>query len=585
MSNRFIKKDELTVSAAVINTKVRDIEGNVNKIKEAVLKAQSEGVDLAVTPELSISGYPLEDAVNNPDVLMKSNEGLEHLIEFSRGIKTAFIVGLPVGEAKGKVFNTSVVIQDGRVIGLAEKTERPNYGVFDEVRNFARGQRNKVFVLNGVKIGLMICEDTWHKNVSADLKAQGAEFLISTNSSPYETGKYRLRDTEVVTKRVEETGLPMLYVNQVGGQDEVIFDGGAFFKPVPEEGSEACTIPLIGLFDEDQQAITVARNDAGKIVAMDDSVTYVGPYPTDQSSFADIDLHNDYATLVMAVRDYCNKIGMKRVCLGMSGGVDSALVAAIAVDALGADNVKLIAMPSKFTSDMSNNLAYEEAERLGAEIDTVPIQGIVNEFMVASSEMFEAELKRVALENLQARARGIILMRVSNNNSDMIVLSTGNKSENAVGYATLYGDMNGGYNPLKDVLKTRVFELCHWRNRDKPSFAYGPDGEVIPVGIIDRPPTAELSEGQADSDSLPSYDILDDLIVRYAEQDQALDDIASEMGQSIEFVRRWAQAIDVAQYKRDQSCPGPKIRPRDFARDRRYPIASTPIGSLHKLKL
>ncbi len=567
--------DSIRIVTAPLNTQVKNIAGNIALIKNAFLKAEQEDqADLVVTPELSITGYPLRDAVENPDVLDAAERGLNDLVEFSKGHEASLVVGLPF-RRDGKIFNCSVVIQDGKIITRVEKRHRPNYGVFDEIRNFESGLYNSPFMLKGVKIGLLICEDTWQEDVAKSLKEQDAEVLVSTNASPYETGKYRIRENDVVAKRVEETGLPMVYVNQVGGQDELYFDGGAFAIEPHSEGQSLYRVAT--RFSEEGGRIDFSRDEDGRMAIDQQS------YPLDKRKKSDtyaVDLHDDYTAIILAVRDYANKTGMKQVCLGMSGGVDSALVAAIAVDALGAENVKLYSMPSIYTSDESNSLAYDEANRLGCSIESMPIQGIVNEFQKAISPMVANDIKRITIENFQARTRGTLLMGIANNNPGMMVLSTGNKSENAVGYATLYGDMNGGYNPLKDVLKTRVFELCEWRNKAKPATAYGPEGEVIPMGIITRPPSAELFEDQKDSDSLPPYEILDDLIARYAEDEQKLECIARDMKQSLDFVKEWTRKIDLAEYKRAQSCPGPKIRRRDFRSDRRYPIAASSTATL-----
>lgn len=559
------KKRNLRIELAQMNTKVCDVSGNLEKIKWALAAAEAEKVDLLVTPELSLSGYPLEDAVENPDVLKACENALETLIDYTRGMSCGVVVGVPVRRKGGKIFNTSILIQDGHIVGYAQKKHRPNYGVFDEVRNFTSGERNNVIDFKGHKIGIVICEDTWKQDVSKKLADQGAELLISVNSSPYETEKHKNRKEHVVKQRCLETGLPMIYLNQVGGQDEIIFDGGSFV--CDQKGN---VVHEMKAFQEQSTIFDVSLDDGFKVKAYGVS-----------ESFPD-SLESDYTALVVAVRDYCKKTGMKSVCLGMSGGVDSALVAAIAADALGAENVLLVSMPSKFTAGESNTLAYEEAERLGAKIISIPIQTIANDFMGAVVDGLGDDLKRQTIENFQARTRGTLLMGISNNNPGMMVLSTGNKSENAVGYATLYGDMNGGYNPLKDVLKTRVFELCHWRNAHTSEIFKGPKGEIIPVAIINRPPSAELFENQKDSDSLPPYPILDDIIVRYAEKDQPIDQIIREVKLEESEILRTIRMIDIAQYKRNQSCPGPKIRSRNFGRDRRWPIAGENITSVHK---
>lgn len=581
---------DLNIKTVCQNYTVKDFEGNLAKIQDAYAHALDTKTDLLVTTELSLSGYPLEDAVENPDVLEAAQVSLEAVKAMTKGKQTAIIVGLPVKKKNGLIYNTSVVVQDGKVIGRSEKKHRPNYGVFDEARNFAQGVYNKPFTLNGVTLGLLICEDTWFPDVAARLKKNGADMLISVNASPYETGKQSLREQEVMRKRIQETDLPMLYVNQLGGQDELFFDGGAYMA-LP--GEDPLLVELTPNFTEGYGFVEAEAGGGvyldfdQRYKNLDDVTDRIGDMderlergPQTQEDIADQQLGDDYNALVWAVRSYAQKTGLTKACLGMSGGVDSALVAAIAVDALGPENVKLYSMPSKYTSDESNSLAYEEANRLGVSIESMPIQGIVDEFMKAVLPKQPGDLERITIENLQARTRGTLLMGISNNTQSMMVLSTGNKSENAIGYATLYGDMNGGYNPLKDVLKTQVFKLCEWRNNNRPVLNADGPLNVIPTEIINRPPTAELFEGQQDSDSLPPYEILDEIIMRYAENDEAITDIATAMGQDEDFILKWTSKIDIAQYKRDQSCPGPKIRPRDFERDRRYPNAARTISAV-----
>lgn len=663
MTNNITQTDDVLIKPVVLNYTVKDFDGNFEKIETAYKEAVEEGVDLVVTTEMSLSGYPLEDAVENDDVLEAAQVSLRRAIEMTKGNDTALIVGLPERQEDGRILNKSVVLQNGEIIGVSEKKHRPNYGVFDEKRNFASGTRNDIFEIKGKRFGIAICEDTWFEDVSKDLKDKGAEMLISVNASPFEIGKQKRRMTDVIEERVWETKLPMLYVNQYGAQDELIFDGGAVYcemryskgcsgivaqiagrnsalgemnryeifprmseggailkieresgdasgrlkvpsfsdykklhadKPVKSvksddpsdlledvinEASEPAFKDYVSGFDTVQRSVKATPRVADETIPDEFKELWEDVYAKLEQAELD-ELGDVYNALVLAVRDYTRKTGHTSVCLGMSGGVDSALVAAIAVDALGAENVKLYSMPSKFTSDMSNSLAYDMADRIGASIETMEIQGIVDQFIAALDPRCPNGIERLTIENLQARTRGTLLMGISNNTPGMMVLSTGNKSENAIGYATLYGDMNGGYNPLKDVLKTRVFKLCHWRNRNIPVTAKLQKTDIIPEGIIFRPPSAELFEGQVDTDSLPPYEVLDDIIERYAEKELMISKISEMIDLSEEFVTEWATKIDISQYKRDQSCPGPKIATRDFERDRRYPNSAKTIGAV-----
>lgn len=665
-----LKREDVKIRPLVQNYTVKDFDGNFDKIQKAYLEAVKDGVDLVVTTEMSLTGYPLEDAVENPDVLLAAQVSLNKVIDMTKGSQTAIIVGLPERQEDGRILNKSVVVQNGEIIAVSEKKHRPNYGVFDEQRNFAAGSVNEVFEIKGHRYGVSICEDTWYSDVAEDLKNKGAQMIISVNASPFEIGKQRKRLHDVVEERVLETGLPMLYLNQVGAQDELVFDGGAMicqlrytkgcdpllikmgsvkrdnmlgeldrFEVLPrmQEGYNDLNVKIQPSFNHsyarfedvsgfkqlhDNKPVRPMKSDPDDLDAVLEEAlaepfqkahqNYVSDFdaiqasaPADpnrvedgtvldeqKSEWSDVyatfddqeknELGNVYNALVLAVRDYTRKTGHSKVCLGMSGGVDSALVAAIAVDALGAENVNLYSMPSKFTSDMSNSLAYDMADRLGSSIETMEIQGIVDQFIAALDPRCPDGLQRLTIENLQARTRGTLLMGISNNIPGMMVLSTGNKSENAIGYATLYGDMNGGYNPLKDLVKTRVFKLCHWRNNNIPVSAKLQKTNVIPEGIIFRPPSAELFEDQVDSDSLPPYEVLDEIIEGYAEQDQIIAKIAEVLNLDDEFVEQWASKIDIAQYKRDQSCPGPKVATRDFERDRRYPNSAKTIGAVRR---
>ena len=547
-------KTRLLFVPAQINTRIGDIEGNVDKIMQ-VWRASSDA-DLVITPELSITGYPLEDLVESPDLLEAANNALHYLVEQSKSIEAAILVGLPMKGAKDEygrdIYNGAVLIENGKILQKIRKQHLPNYDVFDEVRNFAKGTPHDPVDFRGTKLGIMICEDTWHQNVSGYLAQEGAQVLISMNSSPYASDKFEYRMDQVVRERVLETGLPMIYLNQVGGQDEIVFDGGSFaMNPDLRVQYQA------PMYEENDPYLPVYFPEDGH-GAFAKSVVYDVPCT----------MERDYMALVHGLRDYCAKIGVKEVVLGMSGGLDSALVAAIAADALGGQNVHLIGMPSKFTADMSNEDAVIAAEMLGADIKFIPIEDMVNTMRGS----FNDKSVGTADENLQARLRGTTIMWHSNMYG-WLPLSTGNKSEVAVGYCTLYGDMNGGFNPLKDVYKTKAKAMAIWRNANVPFGVLGPKGAVMPERIYTRPPSAELAEGQEDTNSLPPYERLDPLLQGYIEDNLSIDDIAHKTGEDKSLVESIVSKVDIAEFKRRQACPGVKITERSFGRGRRYPIA------------
>ena len=468
----------------------------------------------------------------------------------------AVLIGTPWVE-DGKLYNACALLDEGRIAALRFKANLPNYGVFDEKRVFARGPAAGPVTIRGVRVGVPICEDTWmeesedYENVVECLAETGAEILIVPNGSPYTREKNDMR-LSVSVARVAESGLPLVYLNQVGGQDELVFDGSSF--ALNADRSLAFQLPG---FVENITTVRWTKGDGGW--------TCKGPV----TPVLDGD-KGDYAACVLGLRDYVGKAGFPGVLLGISGGIDSALCAAIAVDALGADKVRGVMLPFRFTAQESLDDAAKLTKQLGIQYEVLPIAAAVQGFEDILQPVFTGRERDVTEENLQARTRGVLLMAISNKFGSMVV-TTGNKSEMSVGYATLYGDMNGGYNPIKDIYKTEVFRLSTLRNSWKPEGALGPSGEVIPPNIITRPPTAELRENQTDQDSLPPYDVLDAILVRLVEREDSVASIVAE-GFDIDTVTRIARLLNIAEYKRRQAAPGVKVTRKNFGRDRRYPI-------------
>lgn len=546
-----------------INTMPSDIAGNVAKIVQYWEESETAGKDVLFTPEQSISGYPLEDRAVNPDLLDAVKIARMALMKKSETMATALGIGYPERGADGRVYNAYEIIQSGQSVQKQYKHDLPNSDVFDEKRIYGEGELPEPFELNGHKIGLSICEDTWHPEVIGYLAERGAEAIISVNASPYFAGKQTLRLNEVIGQRQKETGLPIAYVNQVGGVDEIVFDGHSC--AVNADGSVALQAEgfVEGLYDLDLEFTpqgAVFKN--GTIAVLEEKHEEI------------------WKALVTGTRDYTRKTGFSEVVIGMSGGIDSALVAAIAADAIGAENVHLVKMPSKHSSPHSISDADEGARLLGAPIVEIPIQDAVSVLDQSVSTHFNpnANPKAVAVarENEQARTRGTILMTLSNANH-WLLLSTGNKSEIAVGYCTLYGDMNGGFNPLKDVPKMLVYELANYRNEHCPDGMLGAKGMVVPQNIIDKAPSAELAPDQFDQDSLPPYPILDGILERYVEQDQPAAQIAQEMAIEPALVDDVIGKVDRAEFKRRQSCPCVKITERAFGKGRRVPIVGTEL--------
>jgi NAD+ synthase len=540
----------LTIALGQLNPTVGDIQGNLARIREA--RAAAAGCDLFVCAELALIGYPPEDLVMRPAVIEATRRAVEDLAaDTAEG--AAVLVTTPWREA-GVTYNAVILLDGGRIAAVRYKHELPNYGVFDEKRVFAAGSLPDVVDFRGVRLGLPICEDVWFPTVVAHLARRGAELLIVPNGSPFEREKVGQR-IALSRDRVRETGLPLMYVNQVGGQDELVFDGGSFV--VNSDGQLAAQFPLWcdGVFRTRWVRTATGWSCEAQAPAA---------LPEEPG--------NTYLGLMLGLRDYVNKNRFPGVLLGMSGGIDSALTAAVAVDALGPARVLGVRLPSRFTSDESQTDADVSAERLGMRIETVPIAGVVTAVEAALAPLFEGRTRDITEENMQARARGLLLMAVSNKFGSML-LTTGNKSEMSVGYATLYGDMCGGYSVLKDLYKTEVYALAHWRNRCVPQGALGPAGEVVPSNVLTKAPTAELRPNQKDQDTLPDYAELDAMLNGLVEQERSVDEIARD-GHAREIVSRTQNMLFTAEYKRRQAPPGVKTSSRSFGRDRRYPITN-----------
>ena len=543
--------DRLAIAVAQIDPTVGDVAGNADRIRRA--RAEAEAADLVVFPELALSGYPPEDLVLKPDFQTACREACEALAGETADGGPALLVGLPWREA-GRLHNAVALLDGGRVAAVRHKVLLPNYSVFDEKRVFDAGGMPGPISFRDVRIGAPICEDIWQPAVVECLEENGAEMLLVPNGSPFEATKDDIR-LNIAVERVVESGLPLAYVNQVGGQDELVFDGASFVL-----GRDRALKAQLPAWTE---SVAITRWERGP-----DGMDCVGgPMAGGGDDLADI-----YAAMMLGLRDYVNKNRFPGVVLGLSGGIDSALSAAVAVDALGAGRVRCVMMPSPYTSQASLDDALEAAAALGASYETISIEPAMGAFGAMLAAAFGNRGEDTTEENIQARARGLTLMALSNKFGHM-VLSTGNKSEMSVGYATLYGDMCGGYNVLKDVYKTTVFALADWRNRNRPHGALGPAGLVVPQNIIDKPPSAELRPGQTDQDSLPPYDALDDILECLIEDELSVAEIAAR-GHGVETVERVWRMLDIAEYKRRQAPPGVKLTRRAFGRDRRYPIVN-----------
>ncbi|MCB1706349.1 MAG: NAD+ synthase [Halioglobus sp.] len=534
----------LNILMAQMNTLVGDFEGNTEKVIAAIGLAEREHeAPVVVCPELTLSGYPPEDLLLRPSIGLRVEQSLARLCAAMQG-SAYLVIGYPL-RVDGALYNAAGVLHRGRIVAQYFKQHLPNYQVFDEKRYFRAGSEPCIVDINGVAVGLSICEDIWESAPTVQAADAGAQLLLNINSSPYHRGK-RLERWETVASRAREAGIPIVYVNQVGGQDELVFDGGSF--AVTADGSVAAAAPSF-----EEGAYWLQLDMAA------DPVSITGPAPSPPPQ----ELSATWQALVLGVRDYVNKNRFRGVVLGLSGGVDSALTLAVAVEALGPERVEAVMMPFRYTSQMSIEDAAEQARLQGVTHKVISIEPIYEAFMTSLREEFAGTSPDTTEENLQARCRGVLLMSISNKKG-YLVLTTGNKSEMAVGYSTLYGDMAGGLDVLKDVPKTLVFELCRYRN------SLGP---CIPQRVIDRPPSAELAPDQKDEDSLPPYDVLDRILALYVEEDYSAEAIIAT-GMDREQVHKVLRLVDLNEYKRRQAPVGVRITRRGFGRDRRYPITS-----------
>jgi len=545
--------DTLLFAMAQLNSTVGDVRGNARKLLDARKMAMAQDADIIIAPELYLSGYQLDDLVQVEGFLEHTEEAITTLAGATKDNGPAIIVGAPRRDDKGLIRNSVFVLDGGEVVGVRDKVRLPRTGVFDDPRNFIPGEMPGPVMVRGVRLGLPVCEDMWHADLVECIEEAGAEMLISCNGSPFEEGKIDDRMMAAVA-RVSETRLPLIYVNLVGGQDDQVFDGASF--AVNPGGGIAAYLPCFA----ESVTLVEARNGP-------DGWRLDGPvHKPDEGNLS------LWRCLVLGIRDYVEKNRFERVILGLSGGIDSALVAVLAVDALGSDRVDAVMMPSPYTSQVSLDDAAELAANLGIRLDHIDI----NPAMMAVDTMLKGPFAEgdpgLARENLQSRLRGLTLMSISNTTGQLL-LSTGNKSEYATGYATLYGDMCGGYAPLIDVWKTRVFELCRFRNSVQPRGALGPDGAVIPERIITRPPSAELRPDQKDTDSLPDYNTLDAIMAGLVEKQYSVKHLIAD-GFDADQVRKCANMLMRAEYKRRQAAPGPKVTRRAFTRDRRFPITN-----------
>lgn len=545
--------DTFRLALAQLNPTVGDVAGNLSLARAARAQAAAAGADVIVFTELFLAGYPPEDLVLRPSFQDACREATEDLAADTADGGPAVIVGTPWVDG-GAVYNAVAVLDGGRVEAVRFKVDLPNYGVFDEKRVFAAGPLPGPVMLRGVRLGVPVCEDIWSPDVVECLSETGAEILVVPNGSPYRRTVYDER-ANVAAARIAESGLPLVYVNQVGGQDELVFDGASYV--LNADHALAVALPAF----ETAVAVTDWRRTGDGWRCAD------GP-----KAVRDDGERADYRACMLGLRDYVNKNGFPGVVLGLSGGIDSAICAALAVDALGAARVQCVMLPYRFTSGDSLADAAACAEALGVRYDSVPIAAVVEAFEAALAPVFAGLERGVAEENLQSRARGTLLMAISNKLGPMVV-TTGNKSEMSVGYATLYGDMNGGFNPIKDLYKTEVYRLSALRNTWKPADAMGPGGVVIPERILTKAPTAELRENQTDQDSLPPYDVLDAVLERLVERERSVAEIVAE-GFDEATVRRVERLLTLAEYKRRQAAPGVKVTKRNFGRDRRYPITN-----------
>lgn len=542
----------MRIVLAQINNVVGDVDGNIEKIKKVLYKFKDDEIDLVVFSELVISGYPPEDLVLKQSFVEKCWFGLQEIIKITAKYNLGTIVSLPVIE-DFKLYCSAVLVDSGKVLGFAKKVNLPNYSVFDEKRLFSRGPEPEIYNFRGIKVGIPICEDIWNENVINILKKKGCEIVISPNGSPFDKYKRSERIT-IINSRVKESGLPFLYVNQVGGQDELVFDGSSLIV------NPDATIIEQGPCWEESFLVAEYNKESSKFLG-------------DKIDFKESNaLEEIYMATVIGLRDYVVKNNFPGVILGLSGGIDSALCAAIAVDALGPEKIQCFMMPSKFTSKESIVDAKECAKNLKIGIDSIDIEDTFSSLEEALSGVFSGLPNDTTEENIQSRIRGTILMAISNKKGKMLI-TTGNKSEVSVGYSTLYGDMNGGFNPIKDIYKTEVYDLANWRNKNFPKNILGPEGKIIPSSILEKEPSAELRENQKDTDSLPPYEELDKILEFLVDYEMSIKEIINK-GFNEETIKKIENLLYISEYKRRQSAPGVKISQKNFGRDRRYPITN-----------
>ncbi len=551
----------LHLTLAQLNPIVGDLIYNREKVLKS-WQAVDRLTDLIIFPEMIICGYPPEDLILKPAFMDMIRCEIEYICEHTKTFKSAAIIPAP-WVIEDKRYNCALLIENGEIKATIAKHHLPNYGVFDERRLFTSAPLPEPVDFHELKLGIMVCEDMWLPDVAVHLKKQGAEILIVPNGSPFHDEKSELRFKHAQA-RVKDTNLPLVYVNQVGGQDELVFDGGSFIM-----NDSGLLIHEAPMFEEDLYEILLEKNETNQWIAGTQDIAGTPPH-----------LETIYLALVTGLSDYIIKNGFPGVLIGLSGGIDSALTAIIAVDALGADMVHCVMMPSEFTSQDSLDDAENLAKALGVGLDTISIEDPIQTLNNTLIPHFTNDTPDITFENMQSRMRGLILMALSNANGHM-VLSTGNKSEMAVGYATLYGDMNGGFNALKDVYKTQVYALSKWRNENKPKSLKGPSGKIMPERIITKAPTAELKADQTDQDSLPEYEILDDILRSLIEEELDLASIV-KCGHDKDTILRVWNMLDRAEYKRRQAPPGVKITSRAFGRDRRYPMTNHFVNLVEK---
>ena len=537
---------------AQLNNIVGDIEGNLNKAIDVLQDAKKLDSDLVIFSELFLSGYPPEDLVLKKSFVSACKNALDSLITYSEEKELGVIIGLPIYE-KNKLFNAAAVIDKGQLIGFSKKVNLPNYSVFDEKRVFSKNNTPEIFNFRGIKLGIPICEDIWMDNVCMELKDQGCELIISPNGSPFDKYKINQRKT-IIEDRVTEVKIPFVYVNQFGGQDELVFDGSSLVM----NGNKEVVF----------EAPSWVENTS--VVEFNTSAKKFNDLPFEKAQVSD--LENIYMAMVIGLRDYVAKNNFPGVILGLSGGIDSAFCAAVAVDALGKDKVNAYMLPSVYTSKNSLDDAKDCAKRLEIHLDSIPISNTFLSLEDSLEELFKGLPTDITEENLQSRIRGTILMAISNKIGKMLI-TTGNKSEVSVGYSTLYGDMNGGFNPIKDIYKTELYALANWRNLNVPKNVLLTKKNIIPETIISKEPTAELRDNQKDSDSLPSYDQLDQILEGLVEYELSTNELEKK-GFSRDEIKKVENLLYISEYKRRQSAPGVKISLRNFGRDRRYPITN-----------